>query len=508
MNENSFPHLERLITAHTGLQLRPREREALRVTLKARMAALHLKRMEDYQRLLEAGTPDTEHEWERLTARLTNKESYFFRDKGQMALLRDHILPELFARNRERRTMRLWSAGCATGEEAYSLAILMEELLPRYEDPGEAPWKIAVFGTDLDTQALRAARRGIYSAWSFRTMEAAQRQRWFQPAEGEGWRVGEKSRSLVTFRRCNLVADPFPSTTSGLYDMDLILCRNVFIYFAPTAVSTVLGKFAQTLREGGYLITGHSEMMGLRIEPLAIRHYPESVAYQRVGQLSAPVGEVNSSASRLLNTGSVPPTAPIVRRAPLEIRHESPSVPSKPGGHGAPLSAPTPIVRGESGLAEAEACYSVGDNAGTIRRLAMLPEPSGERAMLLLAHAQANLGHTEEASAICLRLTARYPFAAEPYELLASLAEEEGRYDEAKSLLKQALYLAPASPTPYLELAHLYDRDGDRERGRKMRATALELLTQMSAESTVGFSGGPTALEWRRHLEQRLIEGV
>jgi len=457
---------------------------------------------------LEAGTPDTEHEWEWLTARLTNKESYFFRDKGQMALLRDRILPELFARNRERRTMRLWSAGCATGEEAYSLAILMEELLPHYEDAGEAPWKIVVFGTDLDTQALREARRGIYRAWSFRTMEAAQRQRWFQPAEGDGWRVGEKSRSLVTFRRCNLVADPFPSTTSGLYDMDLILCRNVFIYFAPMAVSTVLGKFAQTLREGGYLITGHSEMMGRRIEPLVIRHYPESVAYQRVSQVSAPVGEVKRLAPRLLNTGSVQPTAPIVRRVPLERRHESPSVPSKPGGHGAPLAAPAPIVRDESGLAEAEACYSVGDNAGAIRRLGMLREPSGMRAMLLLAHSQANLGHTEEASATCLRLTDRYPFAAEPYELLASLAQEGGRYDEAKSLLKQALYLAPGSPTPYLELAHLYDRDGDRERGRKMRATALELLTQISAESTVGFSGGPTALEWRRHLEQRLIEGV
>ena len=504
----TFPYLERLITAHTGLQLRPRERDALRVTLTARMAARHLNRVEDYQRLLEAGTADTEHEWEQLAVQLTNKESYFFRDKGQMALLQDRILPELFARNRERRMLRLWSAGCSTGEEAYSLAILIEALLPHYEDADEAPWEIVVFGTDLDTQALRKARKGIYSAWSFRTMDAAQRQRWFQPAEGGGWRVGEKSRSLVTFRRCNLVADPFPTTTSGIYEMDLILCRNVFIYFAPTAVATVLGKFAKTLREGGYLITGHSEMMGLSVEPLTMRRYPESVVYERDSSAPSSGGTSVGIPARVGGEEARQSTTPIVRPVPLERRRELPTVLPHTGGQVSTRSAPTPAVLAESLLAEAEACYSIGDNEGTIQRLGRLSEPYGMRASLLLAHAQANLGHTEEAAVLCLQLSDRYPFAAEPYELSASLAQEKGRYEEAKLLLKQALYLAPGSPTPYLELAHLYDRDGDRERGRKMRATALELLTQMSAESTVGFFGGPTAQEWRLHLEQRLIEGV
>ena len=508
MNETYFPHLERLITAHTGLQLRPRERDVLRVTLLARMAALNLDRTEDYQRLLEAGTPDAEREWEQLTARLTNNESYFFRDKGQMALLRDRILPELFRRNRDRRTLRIWSAGCATGEEAYSLAILVEELLPHYEDASKAPWEIVVLGTDIDVQALGQARRGFYRAWSFRTMEAAQRQRWFQPAEGGGWRVGEKSRSLVTFRRCNLVADPFPSTSFGIYEMDLILCRNVFIYFAPTAVSTVLGKFAKTLREGGYLITGHSEIMSQSIEPLVMQTYPESVAYQRVGPVSSLVGKSDGIAARVTGTKAVQPRVPIVRVVSKERRRELPMALSHSGDHTSVRSVPTPIIFDETALAEAEACYSVGDNEGTIQRLKTLPERAGMRALLLLAHAQANLGHTEEATGACQLLTDTFPFASEPYELLASLALEQGQYEEAKLLLKQALYLAPGSPTPYLELGRLYDCDGDQERGRKMRATALELLAQMSAESTVGFSGGATVQEWRRYLEQCLIEGV
>ena len=160
MNETYFPHLERLIAARTGLQLRDRDRDALRVSLAARMASLNLKHADDYQRLLEAGTPAAEREWELLTGRLTNNESYFFRDKGQMTLLRERLLPEMIARNREKRSLRLWSAGCSTGEEAYSLAILAQELLPQRETASGMPWQVFILGTDLDTHALEQARRG------------------------------------------------------------------------------------------------------------------------------------------------------------------------------------------------------------------------------------------------------------------------------------------------------------------------------------------------------------
>ena len=138
-----------------------------------------------------------------------------------------------------------------------------------------------------------------------------------------------------------------------------------------------------------------------------------------------------------------------------------------------------------------------------------LPEPLGQRALLLLAHAHANLGHHAEATSLCQRLRTEFPFAAEPYELLAALAQEHERYDEAKLLLKQAVYLAPESPGAYLELAGIYDREGDRIRARKMRVTALEALAQMPSDAAVGSShGGPTVQEWILHLNRLLDEGA
>jgi chemotaxis protein methyltransferase CheR len=503
MDEALLHRFEQLIAARTGLQLRPREHEALRDALAARMASLRLDQADEYYRLLQAGRPDVESEWDQLIARLTNNESYFFRDKGQMTLLRERILPELIARNQERRTLRLWSAGCSTGEEPYSLAMLVDELLPQRRAVSASGWEIVILGTDIDEQALQKARRGMYGSWSFRTMEAAQQQRYFQ-RQGDGWQVAEATRSVVTFVRCNLVSDSIPSTMTGIHDMDLILCRNVFIYFERKAVSAVLPKFAQTLREGGYLMTGHAETQGRLAEPLQARMFPESVVYQRVSKASIGVEAPASVAQKAAGTAvgrttaarSQPPAEAPSRRPPPVTERAAPAKAN---------AAPPEVV--ERALAEAEARYAAGDYQAVLRTLQPLQETASERACLLLAHAHANLGHHEEATGCCERLMKARPFAAEPYELLASIAQEQGRYDEAKLLLKKALYLVPSAPASYLELGELYRRESDTARARTMYLTALELLEQRPAEAAVGSYGGPTVHEWILYLKQLLAEG-
>jgi chemotaxis protein methyltransferase CheR len=507
MNDTHFPQLERLIAARMGLHLRPRERDTLRGTVAARMAILRLEELDQYQRLLQAGTPDAEIEWEQLTTRLTNNESYFFRDKGQMALLRERILPELIARNRGQRTLRLWSAGCAAGEEPYSLAMLVNELLPHRGAASGPPWDIFILGTDIDETALHQARQGLYSPWSFRTVEPAQQEHGFIQREGV-WQVRDESRSLVSFRRINLVSDRFPDTASNLMEMDLILCRNVFIYFGQDAISIVLPKFARTLSAGGYLMTGHAEIQGQAIEPLEARMFPESVVYQRTSKafperLSVvdSVGKKSNASDGNSSAVDPPQTRSQRRREPAALDTAMASaVPSTP--EHAPARAPEPVS------SAVEARYAAGDDQGAIRVLQALPEPLGERALLLLAHAHANLGHHAEATGLCRRLRTDFPFAAEPYELLAALAQEQERYDEAKLLLKQAVYLAPESPSAYLELAGIYDREGDRIRARKMRVTALEALAQMPSDAAVGSHEGAAVQEWIQHLNRLLDEGA
>jgi chemotaxis protein methyltransferase CheR len=435
----STAHLEALIAERTGLRLRPRQRELLRAYLSTRLAALQSSQIDAYYEFLLADGVAAQAEWDRLVSPLLNKESYFFRDKGQMALLRDQILPEVIQRNLATRTLRIWSAGCSTGEEAYSLAVLVDELLSERGDSSKRPWDVRILGTDIDEQAIRFARRGVYGAWSFRMVPSAVRERWFRK-EGDGWRVDQAPRSAVRFERCNLVNDKFPSEGTGLSDIDLILCRNVFIYFVPEAVSSVLSKFALTLRVGGYLMMGHVETCESIPPPLRARNFPESEIYQRCDSLT-PVAETSSVAKEQL------PVSDTSRRDAADF----PSLSQK---------------------------VATNSNQTT--------DPREPEKALASAQAFADIGCYEEAIADCMTYLEANPFASEPYELLSSIALEQGRNEDAKVLLKKALYLSPSSPHLYIKLGDFYECEKDELRAKKMFLTALELLGQMPRRTLIG----------------------
>lgn len=175
--------------------------------------------------------------------------------------------------------MRIWCAACSSGEEAYSLVILLNELMP-----DQSQWNVFILGTDINHSAIEKACQGIYTEWSFRNMSNELRQRYFQQRKNT-WVLDDAIRNRVTFRHGDLVADEFPDYASELHDMDLILCRNTFIYMAPPVVSRIADKFAETLAEGGILITGHGELYAHHLGKLRARVFPESIVYQK---LSAP----------------------------------------------------------------------------------------------------------------------------------------------------------------------------------------------------------------------------
>lgn len=510
MDEILLHRFEDAIAARTGIRLRPRERVALRDALAARLAAVHLSRADEYYRFLNTVGADQEGEWDQLIARLTNNESYFFRDKGQMSLLRERILPEIIARNQSRRSLRLWSAGCSTGEEAYSLAMLVDELLPQRQGTGTSGWEILILGTDIDEPALQKARLGVYGLWSFRAMDVMRRNRYFQ-AHQDGWQINEAIRARVKFTRCNLVGDAFPSNSTGIHDIDLLLCRNVFIYFEPQAIAQVLPKFTQALRENGCLMTGHAEIQGQQVPSLQTRMYPESVVYQRSKTVAqsviTTVPAQRSGVATILKVSTEAKTTDRVDRSsptPLSANNPHATLTASsaiPPPDRVRLSERVAPRITEDLLAEAERHFAAEEYQRVVQLLSpALETPDNKQACLLLAHAHANLGHYQAAIGCCETITKSHPFAAEPYELLAFIAQEQGQYDEAKLLLKKALYLNSAAPAPYLELAALYQREGDEERAHTMYRTAVELLTKMPAEARVGSYGGRTAQEWLSYL--------
>lgn len=446
MEEAHLKCIKKLISRQIGLLVREQDDELLRKVVAERVRALNLSGVEQYCQFLESDA-GVRHERKELAISLTTGETYFFRDSGQHVLLQDKILPELLERRKMELTLRIWCAACSSGEEAYSLAILLDELLD-----DQSQWDIRILGTDINHHAIEKARRGMYTEWSFRGMSDERRQRYFHRHK-DAWALDDGIRGRVTFQTGDLVADTFPDYASKLYDMDLILCRNTFIYMVPHVVSRVADKFAATLTDGGVLITGHGELYAHHLGQLHARVFPESIVYQKiVAPFITPIPE---------------PAAKVPQPAPARL---------------AAASRPSKKI-------QIDATVPTSQQAAT--------EYGHEKAdsEMLQAWQYANQGQREKAEESCREMIARNPLNAEPHYLRALLAQERGDFAETKDLLKKVIYLDPSFIAAYLDLGDLYAREGDVARGSKMRSTASDLLKRLPGDEQIRLYGASTVNE-------------
>lgn len=268
----------RLVAERTGLKIRENDQEVFKEIILKRTQKSDVTFPEAYYQLLESRTDESHKEWKNLILEITNSESFFFRDKGQFQLLRNRIFPSLIQEKSSEKTLRICSAGCSTGQEPYSIAILLRELIPDIEQ-----WNLTILGIDINSASIEKAQTGIYRSWSLRGLEQHTKRRFFQESDGD-YHIDQTIKNMVTFQTVNLLSDPFSDLTHDIRDMDLILCRNVFIYFSDSAIKTVLNKFYDALRPYGYLLVGHAELHSQNLNQFQIKVFEESIAYQRSAQ--------------------------------------------------------------------------------------------------------------------------------------------------------------------------------------------------------------------------------
>ncbi|MGL4621704.1 MAG: CheR family methyltransferase [Chroococcidiopsis sp.] len=503
MNETTVQNFIQLISARTGLQVRPQDRQELCQKLETRMKVLKLDAPEKYYQLLlrsteqpklEAIDSSSEREWQELLGLLTVGETYFFRDQGHFKLLKHQILPELIESKREaclnsltqKPSLKIWSAGCSSGQEPYSIAILVKELIPDLSD-----WEVFIFGTDINLEAIEKAQRGIYEPWSFRQVDPQIQKHYFQQRK-LGWELDPRIRRMVKFRCSNLLQDSFPSSTFNIHDMDIIICRNVFIYFSVDAIATVIEKFYQTLRPYGYLIVGHTELSGQNLNKFQVKAFTESIVYQRQNTSTEAKNIPNSASIQSLNE-QVEITETLRKSIPCQpiefkLSHTKNDVlKSKPILQRSLVALPAIVSQSISDLATAETLFQAGEYSRAIQAAQILIQqyPKSFKAYYLIAQSWANLGDYERATHYCQQAAKLDNLSEQPYYLLARIAEEQGDLEQAKTLLKKIIYLAPESIAAYLELGSLYEKAGDRQRANKMLATALELLKKLSPTSAI-----------------------
>jgi len=270
-----------LIERRSGLVFGEGRARFLAWCLWQRMRGLALGRYADYYRRVAVDSA----EWAELAELVVNQESGFFRHQPSFDAVAARVVPELAAaRGRQGISMlTAWSAGCADGREAYSLAMAMRAGL---DACGRADWQVRICGSDLSERALAAARRGRYPPSRLRTLPEAYRDRFMAPVGGDprgSWEVDPGLRAAVTFGRLNLcrAAEPDDGHPVGL--QDVVFCQNVLIYFRPELRQRVIADLAGRLRPGGYLFPAPGEVVGLALPRMSLARFDGALAYRRDG---------------------------------------------------------------------------------------------------------------------------------------------------------------------------------------------------------------------------------
>jgi len=419
-----------LISAKTGLKIRSQEELHLQQKINSRVKTLGLKTNYDYLSLLCKGNRETTDEWNQLINLITTGESYFFRDRGQIDLLKHQILPDLTYRKRAEKTLNILSAGCSTGEEVYSVAILLGEVIPNLHE-----WNINLIGIDINHEAIARAKRGIFPEWSFRGVETHYRSTYFRQRL-EGWEIIESIKQRAKFYQCNLIEDAIPVFPIG--SVELIICRNVFIYFEHDTINLVLSKFIELLAPSGFLLTGHTELQAQELSPLQVVVFPESLVLQM----------------------------PLENEVKTDVVVE--------------LSPKFYLNYREL----AEEAFNQGKYQDTIDYLQdwLTLNPRDESAMLLMAKAQANQGNYTEAERICTEVLHQNHCSIPSLQLLAQIAEEQNQKEQAKEYLRRILYLDPNFFSAYFDLIDLHLLDGEQEQAQTLIKSLENMPELMSIE--------------------------
>jgi len=270
--DDVFRLLRDFIHDYCGIYFDDGSKFLLERRLNRRLEQHQLRSFSEYYHLLRYDRK-REDELVILIDNLTTNETYFFRESAQLRAFSEEILPVLRTANAGRKRLRIWSAGCSTGEEPYTIAILLLESGDWWRD-----WQVEILGSDISQRVLHTARRGVYKKGSHRVTPPEMLRKYFHE-EGKGdYRVADAVRELVSFSYVNLL-DPFKS--SLIRDLDVIFCRNVIIYFDRDAKKKVIGSFFDKLHEGGYLLLGHAESLINISAAFALRTLRNDMVYQK-----------------------------------------------------------------------------------------------------------------------------------------------------------------------------------------------------------------------------------
>jgi len=427
-----------------------------------------------------------------LAGHLTIGETYFMREKKGFDFLEQIYLPGLILKRYGfNKRLRIWCAGCATGEEAYSLAIVLFQSIPDLKS-----WNIMIQATDINPLFLEKARKGIYTKWSFRNNLEKFADKYFIKNEKHEFHIIPEIKKMVTFSPLNLIEDRYPSPTNNTNDIDIIFCRNVFIYFSPEGTRTVTDRFYKSLVKGGILVVSPVEMSDMISKKFGKINFAGYTIYQKGIHFEESKPKVpeevlapnSASLQFLLEHKKVKID---ILNDQSELNRLKKLLPEKKVQESPLLDKQAP----EKDYVKAVNLFEKGFFAEAEALLADLMKETainGKSIFLLQAKTKANLGKLKEAGDLCVKVLSLDRLDPAPYYLQATVLQEQGNDEMAIASLKRAIYLDSDFILAHFLLGTLSMKSGDSLTGKKSFKNAISSLSKLSPDDIIPESDGLT----------------
>jgi chemotaxis protein methyltransferase CheR len=473
LTTEQFDALRALLSRAAGLVFDESRRQSMAYSVAERVRESGAADVTAYLAML-----DDPAEQQRLLDEVTIQETHFFRNPPQVRALRTHVLPELLAHAAKNgRRLRIWSAGCSTGEEPYTVAMILRELMP-----STIGWDIKVIATDISSRALAAARTGHYGARAVQMASPEELTRFFQ-ASAQGHEVRQEVRELVEFRHHNLVTEAVPFAPDE--HVDLILCRNVTIYFGRQTTRALMERLHRCLRDGGYLFLGHSETLWQVSEQFHLVSLGTGDGAAFVYRRQDGKGERRAVLPDRRTQDEGPPQ-PKPERRHASRRHEQakPAPPSALSASPARSSLRAPVAR------------------------PVEPDPIIEVSPPLADAVRATVesGDYEGAVELASAMIEAEPLNGEGFYLRGLALTDLGRDDEALIDLRKAVYLEPSMGFAHFLLAGVLDRLGHPAAAAVEYGATADTLGKRPGDATAHELGGRSVRELVALCRQ--LEGV
>ncbi len=438
-------------------------------------------------------SPLTQEQIETLSSYFTVGETYFYRDKRIYDELEKHILSELInTRKITGKHLRIWSAGCSSGEEPYSIAILLHKMIPDITD-----WNISILATDINPGVLRKATEGMYKKWSFRNTPEWVKGGYFLKPRGGYYAIKPCIKNMVSFSYHNLAKDPFPSLVNNTTAIDMIFCRNVIMYFHPQLTKRIINRFYRSLLNGGLLIVSGSEGYLVQKSGFVTVTLPDTIFFRK--DLSKP-GEPEKYPEES--------PEPVYRDAPSNDSGIFPEVTPSFPDH--PLSV-SPFTAAGNEQENPETTGTTETNLNPVREAAVLydqgnytevediltkylsDDKQNHEAISLLAKACSNQGKFGKAIELCRKEIATDKCNPASHYLLALIYQEQGNIEKAISSLYNSVYLDLNHVLSHYTLGIIFYRQGKFNKAKNYLNNALTILDMFYEEEILPESDGISA---------------